>query len=82
MFSRRNPARTALLTAHWESPENLKEFLSPLGCGYHYAQAFDRYRLAPDGTIDIQSIGGNVGPMTLYTAAFGEPSFMKVGRRT
>jgi len=82
MFSRRNPARTALLTAHWESPENLKEFLSPLGCGYHYAQAFDRYRLAQDGTIDIQSIGGNVGPMTLYTAAFGEPSFMKAGRRT
>lgn len=82
MFSRRNPARTALLTAHWEPPENLKAFLSPLGCGYHYAQAFDRYRLTQDGMIDVQSAGGSLEPMTLYTAAFGEPSFLKSGRRT
>src|SRR5512147_1152297 len=28
MFSRRNPARTALLTARWERPETLKDLLS------------------------------------------------------
>jgi len=82
MFSRRNPARTALLTAHWEPPQSLKEFLSPLGCGYHYAQAFDRYRLTQDGTIDVQSTAASLEPMTLYAAAFGEPAFMKTGRRT
>ncbi|MDF0642839.1 MAG: MBL fold metallo-hydrolase [Nitrospira sp.] len=82
MFSRRNPARTALLTAHWEPPENLKAFLAPLGCGYHYAQAFDRYRLTQEGTIDVRSAGGRLEPMTLYTAAFGEPVFMQTGRRS
>ena len=28
MFSQRNPARTALLTAHWEPPEKLKDLLA------------------------------------------------------
>src|SRR5437870_12210837 len=41
MFSRRNPARTALLTANWEQPEALKDKLAPVGCGDHYTRALD-----------------------------------------
>jgi hypothetical protein len=79
MFSRRNPARTALLTAHWERPEKLKELLSPLGCGYHYAQALERYHPTRDGRIDIQASGGNLEPMSLYNSAFGDLPFRKAG---
>jgi hypothetical protein len=79
MFSRRNPARTALLTAHWEQPENLKELLSSLGCGYHYAQALDRYRPTGNARIDIQPMVGSLEPMNLYRSTFGEPPFKKIG---
>ena len=41
MFSHRNPARTALITANWDQPDSLRALLDPLGCGYHYAQALD-----------------------------------------
>ena len=54
MFSQRNPARTALLTAHWEPPEKLKDLLAPHGCRYHYAHALERYRATSDGHIDVQ----------------------------
>ena len=49
MFSRRNPARTALLTAHWEPPEKLKELLVPQGCRYHRAHVFDLFRAMREG---------------------------------
>jgi hypothetical protein len=41
MFSQRNPARTALLTANWEPPEKLSEKLTLFGCKYHYSHALD-----------------------------------------
>ncbi|HEU4683154.1 MAG TPA: hypothetical protein VFS39_01450 [Nitrospira sp.] len=80
MFSRRNPARTALLTAHWERPEALKSLLSPHGCGYHYAQALERYRAAPGGGIDVLAAGGALDPLQLYRRQYGDPPFMKAGR--
>src|SRR5438874_5619064 len=53
MFSRRNPARTALLTANWDPPEGLKDLLAPLRCGYHYSQALDIFRASPDGGTEV-----------------------------
>jgi hypothetical protein len=82
MFSQRNPARTALLTAHWEQPEKLKDLLSPQGCEYHYARALELYRETGDGRIDVRSAGETLAPLSLYRAAYGgEPPFMKAGRR-
>jgi hypothetical protein len=80
MFSRRNPARTAFLTAHWERPENLKDLLSSHACGYHYAQALEVYRATSDGTIDVVSTGDKLMPMTLYRLDHGDPPFLKAGR--
>jgi hypothetical protein len=81
MFSRRNPARTALLTAHWEPPEKLKALLAPHGCGYHYAQALELYRETGDGRIEVRSSSEALAPLNLYRAAHGEPPFMKQGGR-
>ncbi|HJT22859.1 MAG TPA: MBL fold metallo-hydrolase [Nitrospira sp.] len=80
MFSRRNPARTALLTAHWEPPEKLKELLSTRGCGYHYAQALDRYRATPGGGIDVLRADNVLDPLQLYRRSYGDPPFLKSGR--
>jgi hypothetical protein len=80
MFSRRNPARTALLTAHWERPENLKDLLSVQGCGYHFAQALERYRASADGRVEIVAAGDELEPSRLYRRVFGDPPFMKAGR--
>ena len=44
MFSQRNPARTALLTANWEPPEKLKDLLAQHDCRYHRARALDVFR--------------------------------------
>jgi hypothetical protein len=82
MFSRRNPARTSLLTAHWEPPENLKELLGQQGCGYHYAQALDLYRATADGRLDCLSAGDTLAPLTLYRLDHGDPPFMKSSART
>ena len=82
MFSQRNPARTALLTAHWEPPEKLKELLSRQGCGYHYAQALDVYRATADGRVDRLSAGDALAPLTLYRLDHGDPPFMKSSART
>ena len=79
MFSRRNPARTALLTAHWEPPEKLKDLLAPHACGYHYGQALELYRETGDGRIEVRSTGEALAPLNLYRAAHGEPPFMKPG---
>lgn len=77
MFSRRNPARTALLTANWEPPEKLKELLARQDCGYHYSRAFDLLRPRPDGGIDVGTVAGQVDPLALYQLDHGMPPFMK-----
>lgn len=82
MFSQRNPARTALLTAHWEPPETLKELLAPQGCGYHYARALEIYRPAGAGGVEIVPTGEALTPLTLYRLDHGDPPFMKTGGRT
>jgi hypothetical protein len=81
MFSRRNPARTALLTAHWEKPENLKDLLSSQGCGYHYARAQELYRATQEGAVEIISTGDALAPLSLYRLDHGDPSFMKSSGR-
>lgn len=75
MFSRRNPARTALLTAHWEPPETLKELLSPHHCGYHYAQALDLFRPGEGGAITVVSTAAALAPVNLYRLDHGDPPF-------
>lgn len=82
MFSQRNPARTALLTAHWERPEKLKDLLAAQGCGYHYARALDLYRATGDGGIRVESSGDALTPLALHRLDHGDPPFMKPGGRT
>ncbi|HWF59165.1 MAG TPA: hypothetical protein VN666_02495 [Nitrospira sp.] len=80
MFSRRNPCRTALLTAHWEQPETLKDLLVSQECRYHRAHAFDVYRVLSGGRIEVSSARETLAPMTLYRLDHGEPPFMKAGK--
>lgn len=77
MFSRRNPARTALLTANWERPEELKAKLAPLGCGYHYSHALDLFRHAADGGTNVVSVMEPLAPLQLHRLDHGDPPFMK-----
>lgn len=81
MFSRRNPARTALLTAHWEPPEKLKDLLASLECRYHYAQALDLYRAAGTREVEVIAAGDALAPLTLYRLDHGDPPFMKSGKK-
>ncbi|UVT19147.1 MAG: MBL fold metallo-hydrolase [Nitrospira sp.] len=81
MFSRRNPARTALLTAHWEPPEKLKDLLTPHGCRYHCAHALDLYRTAGRDRIEIVSGGHALAPLTLYRLDHQDPPFIKAATR-
>ncbi|OQW34927.1 MAG: hypothetical protein A4E19_17125 [Nitrospira sp. SG-bin1] len=80
MFSRRNPARTALLTAHWEPAEKLKALLAPQGCRYHGARAFDLYRMTGGGAVEVMSAGESLAPLTLYRLDHGNPPFMRPGK--
>jgi hypothetical protein len=82
MFSQRNPARTALLTAHWERLEKLKDLLDAQGCGYHYARALDIYRTNQDGRAEVVSSGESLTPLALHRLDHGDPPFMKSGGRT
>ena len=77
MFSRRNPARTALLTANWEPPEKLGELLAPYGCGYHYSRALDLFRPTTDGGINVLSAVDALAPLNIYRQAYGDPPFGK-----
>jgi L-ascorbate metabolism protein UlaG (beta-lactamase superfamily) len=77
MFSRRNPARTALLTATWEPPEELRHKLAPLGCRYHYSQAFDTFRAVADAPPDILSLGDALNPVALHTLDHPLPAFFQ-----
>ena len=81
MFSRRNPARTALLTAHWEPPEKLKELIAPRGCGYHYTHALDLFRFSDGGQAQVSSLTDSLGPLSLYRLDHGDPPFLKQGGR-
>jgi hypothetical protein len=81
MFSQRNPARTALLTAHWEQPEKLKDLLSSHSCGYHYARALELYRATSGGLVDIIQTGDSLTPLSLYRLDHGDPPFLKSGGR-
>lgn len=80
MFGRRNPARTALLTAHWEPPEKLKAFLISQECRYHRAQALDLYRATDQGEIQVMSAADALAPLNLYRSDHGDPPFMKADR--
>ena len=82
MFSQRNPARTALLTAHWERPEKLKDLLDAQGCGYHYARALDIYRTGQDGRVGVVPSGESLTPLALHRLDHGDPPFMKPSGRT
>ena len=77
MFSGRNPARTALLTAHWDPPDSLRQDLSPIGCGYHYGQAFDVFRAEAEGHTRIHSFSDQLAPMALYQLDHQPPSFLQ-----
>jgi hypothetical protein len=79
MFSGRNPARTALLTAHWERPEKLKELLAVRGCGYHYTHALDLFRFATDGRPQVSRLGEAFAPLSLYRLDHGDPPFLRQG---
>lgn len=82
MFSRRNPARTALLTAHWEPAETLKDLLSTHDCRYHSSRALDLYRAGEGNRIDIVSTVDTLTPLNLYCLDHGEPPFLKSDGRT
>ncbi len=82
MFSQRNPARTALLTAHWERPEKLKDLLDAQGCGYHYARALEIYRAGQDGRVGVVPSGESLTPLALHRLDHGDPPFMKPSGRT
>ncbi len=75
MFSRRNPARTALLTGNWEPPEQLAELLAPHGCRYHYSQALDVFRETAHGKTEVVSKADRLAPLTVHRLDHGDPPF-------
>lgn len=77
MFSRRNPARTALLTANWDPPENLQKDLKPFGCRYHYSQVFDVYRAGPQGETQLVRVPDQLAPLTLFQLDHAPPPFLR-----
>ena len=81
MFSRRNPARTALLTAHWEPAETLKDLLSNHDCRYHGSRALDLYRAGEGNVIDIVTTGDTLTPLNLYRLDHGDPPFLRSSGR-
>jgi len=81
MFSRRNPARTALLTAHWEPAETLKELLSGHDCRYHGSRALDLYRAKDGSVIDVVTTGDTLTPLNLYRLDHGDPPFLQSSGR-
>lgn len=81
MFSDRNPARTALLTANWEPPAQLAQLIASHGCGYHYSHALDIFRARPDGGTEIVSGAEALAPLNLYRLDHGDPPFLPASRR-
>ena len=76
MFSHRNPARTALLTANWDRPESLKASLDPFRCAYHCAQALDIVQAGEGGSVKISSAGKTVSPLQLFQLDHPLPAFL------
>jgi len=77
MFSHRNPARTALLTAHWDQPETLRDVLRPINCQYHYSQALDLSRKVDTGKVEVSSAAKDLAPLHLYQLDHDPPPFLK-----
>ncbi len=77
MFSGRNPARTALLTANWDPPEQLGQELAPLGCDYHLGQAFNVFKTASDGKTITRHLADQLAPLSLYELNHEAPPFIK-----
>ena len=77
MFSHRNPARTALLTANWEPPAQLGDLLRPLGCTYHVGQAFDRFASPDLGSSPVANARESLDPVKLYSLDHGTPAFLQ-----
>ena len=76
MFSHRNPARTALLTANWDRPESLKASLDPFGCTYHCAQALDIVQAGEGGSVKISSAANTLTPLQLFQLDHPLPAFL------
>ncbi|RMH10014.1 MAG: MBL fold metallo-hydrolase [Nitrospirae bacterium] len=79
MFSQRNPARTALLTAHWDPPASLAGLLASHACHYHYGQALDIVRVEKVGDELCPTVVRNEGelsPVTLYQCDHQLPRFL------
>ena len=74
MFSRRNPARTALLTAHWDRPASLKDGLAPFGCHYHHGQAFDIVHVHENNQVHVHPCADTFAPQGLYQLDHRLPS--------
>ena len=81
MFSRRNPARTALLTVNWEPREQLAEKLALFECRYHYSLALDTFRATGQTGIEVVSLADRLDPTALYALDHGLPPFMKQSSR-
>lgn len=77
MFSHRNPARTALLTAHWDPPQTLATMLHPLGCRYHYGQALDLVRVHDGPQVDIVSAQEHLAPLRLFQLDHELPAVLR-----
>jgi hypothetical protein len=77
MFSARNPARTALLTAHWDPPEGLKQDLEPFGCRYHLGQAFDVFQPGAQGETTILHLSDQLAPVALFQLDHEAPAFLR-----
>jgi L-ascorbate metabolism protein UlaG (beta-lactamase superfamily) len=77
MFSQRNPARTALLTAHWEPPGALADLLAAQRCGYHPSRVFDIVRCEGGAAPRVASLDASVRPLELYRRDGGDPPFLR-----
>ena len=82
MFSHRNPARTALLTAHWDPPESLRDMLAASGRQYRYGhQALDIVRVPASGQVQIIQKNDAASPLSLYQLDHEVPAFLKSAQR-
>ncbi len=77
MFSQRNPARTALLTAHWDPPESLRDVLAASGSQYHSGQALDLVRQSATGQVQVLRKNEALAPLALYSLDHEVPAFLK-----
>ena len=72
MFCQNNTARTAVLTAHWEPLDQLKQLLAPYGCGYHYSHPLDLFRPTADGGTGVLSGAEALDPFLLFGGEHGD----------